>query len=199
MRAPRTRFAAPFVAVVAAGCSAGTGAREPQQDWKLTAGSGSGDCYAEIQVCPRCNPPAPIAMACPAGVKTDGSAHIVSFDGKTCSLDGAPIACPTYSAPPPPPPPPPPSIDAAAAPVAITRAWDIFRDAHGSGCQYFVDGCATMQRTPGEPIPPCNPPPSKPIACPAYLDANVSGLEVVQHADGTCAIQQSGTAVPCPP
>ena len=189
MRAPRTRFAASFVAIVA---SCGSPQREPQQQWRLTS-DGSGGCFASPVVCDRCNPPAPIAMACPAGAATDGSARIVSYDAKTCELGGKPIDCPTYASAPPPP--PPVSID--AAPARITRTWSLSKDPHGA-CSYFEDPCSKLARAPGEPIPPCNPPPSKPIACPPYVDATM-GAQVVQHDDGTCAVASTGAHVDCLP
>ena len=100
-------------------------------------------------------------------------------------------------------PPPPAAIDAAAAPPPdappprITRMWNISRDPHGA-CSYFEDPCSKLARAPGEPIPPCNPPPSKPIACPPYVDATM-GAQVVQHDDGTCAVASTGARVDCLP
>jgi hypothetical protein len=143
MRAPRTRFAASFVAIVAAGCGSKSAPQEPSPE--------------------------------PA----HGPAH---------------EAKPTDNAPPP----PPASIDAAAAPVAdITRVWSLSKDPHGA-CSYFEDPCSKLQRAPGEPIPPCNPPPMKPIECPPYVDATM-GAQVVQHHDGTCTVTSTGARVDCLP
>ena len=99
-RAPRTRFAAPFVVVVtaASGCSDGKGGGtttppdnkpKAQQTWHVQRTNDQ--CYAHQSIsCPKnatCNPPAPMMMPCPPEKSQEVSFKVVSFDGKSCFLD----------------------------------------------------------------------------------------------------------------
>ena len=63
------------------------------------------------------------APPCPPEAKDDWF-KVVSFDGKTCVLDGTQtsVPCPSYDYQPPP---PPPAIDAAEAVAAQLRRWKI--------------------------------------------------------------------------
>ena|SRR5215510_10860889 len=206
-RARRTRFAASFVAVVAAGgCSHNSGGgveingRRAQRVWSINgAVNGPGTCSAfEWNECPpdvHCNPPPPITIACPQGVPTDGTARIVSFDGTTCELEAthAPIDCPKFGSAPPPP--PPPSVDAAVAAVATPplRRWQVTRKPDGT-CEGFDDPCSRMQRKPGDPIPPCNPPPPKPMKCPPFIQSYGT---IDEQRPGVCVVVPPPTS--CPP
>ena len=198
-RARRTRFAASFVAIAA--CGHGTkdtgggqgtgGAGQPMRTWSINGYDGS--CHAmEWNDCPpdvHCNPPPPIQIECPPGAKTDGTARIVSFDGKTCELEAthAPIACPSYDTPPPAPP------DAAIA----LRTWQITRT-DATHCAYFDDPCSRIKLQPGQPIPPCNPPPPIEITCPPAMPPAPSNATIVEQSPGACVLGPSRATIECP-
>lgn len=211
-RSRRTRFAASFVAVVAAGCSheatqgtgpgtgSGTGtgtgsaAPKPTNTWYVTKNS-DGTCTASVHVdCPppsvaTCNPPAPMYSVCPDGVTADQGAQIVSYDGaKTCVVDGAghpqaPVDCPTYDAPKPPPSPP----DAAVA-AFQPRRWDI-TSAGGHDCyaELLTFSCPEGAT--------CNPPAPRKVKCPPYN----AGNEVTEIAAGKCQMLLVEGGGHCPP
>lgn len=188
-RSPRTRFAAPFVVVVTAagGCSDGKqsgGTTKPdpkpesQMSWRVRRTPDG--CQADQNIkCPppdvaTCNPPAPMAMPCPPEATGD-SFLVVSADGKSCFLEGGTIAvtCPSYDYRP-----PPPAVDAGVVAAAMRR-WDIQRGK--ADCFAADDPCTRMQRKPGDPIPPCNPPEPIKIACPPE-----HVIAIVETAKDTC-------------
>lgn len=195
-RPPRTRFAAPFVVVVAAagGCSDGkksdTTTPEPRkQTWNVQR---TGDqCLAfEPMSCPegvRCNPPPPMMMPCPPE-ETERSFKVVSADGKRCFLeDGAtPVTCPSYDYPP-----PPPAIDAAVEVAASLRRWTVSRGGKECWAAIDPDPCTQLQLKPGDPIPPCNPPAPMRLECPP---AHV--LAIVETAADTCETRSDATCDP---
>ena len=214
MRARRTRFAAPFVAVIAAGAAPACShsgdrggidlhGKRAQRVWSINGSPGA--CTAgEWNNCPHepglhCNPPPPIAIDCPPGVATDGTAKIVSWDGARCVLDGpdTPIDCPAFKTSPPP-------SDAAvaiaapepdAAPAVAARQWQVMRKPDGT-CEAFDDPCSRMQRKPGDPIPPCNPPPPQQIKCPPFV-TTTSTVTIVQQPNGVCVVD--APPMKCPP
>jgi len=206
-RARRTRFAASFVVVAACGhaketggggggtaTGTGGGPRKPVTTWSINAMGDRCSVY-EWNDCPpdvHCNPPPPIEIACPPGEKTDGTARIVSFDGKTCELEDthAPIACPSYDTPPPSPP------DAATTAVAL-RSWSITRT-DKTHCEYWDDPCSKMHLKPGEPIPPCNPPPPIEIACPSAMPPAPSNATIVEESAGACFLMPAHAKMDCP-
>jgi hypothetical protein len=179
VRAPRTRFAASVVAIVA-----GCGAKPPAAEWAVTAHDGR--CFASPVVCSHCNPPAPTPIPCPAGVATDGSARIATYDSATCVLEGTStgISCPGDDSlrigddrlPPdagPPDAPPPPFV---------ARRWSI-------------DGACRAERVVGA-CPPktfCNPPPPEQMTCPPFHVRS----RVDEVAPGRC-VEPGGADVPCP-
>jgi hypothetical protein len=221
-RPPRTRFAAPFVVVVTAagGCgdgkkSGGTTPPDPdtkpkvQSTWHVRK-TPTGECMATQSVdCPKdrsCNPPAPMGMPCPPEKANDEWFTVVSFDGKSCVLDGTQTAvtCPSYDYHEPP---PAPAIDAAVAVAAQMRRWKIERIAKDCFAAPDPDPCEQLHLKPGDPIPPCNPPePIKLTSCPP---AHV--VAIVESAPGTCEMHSNAdcdpgvkcnppppTATPCP-
>lgn len=134
--------------------------------------------------CPKnatCNPPAPMQMPCPPEAKDD-TFRVVTFDSKTCLLDGTQVAvtCPSYDYHEPP---PPPAIDAAVQVAAQLRRWNVQRSAKDCFAALDPDPCTEFARTmkPGDPIPPCNPPEPYQIKCPP---AHV--VAIVETAKDTC-------------
>ncbi len=187
-RPPRTRFAAPFVVVVAAagGCSDGkkgdTAPPEPkaQRSWSVHR---TGDtCLAHVPMsCPegyRCNPPPPMQMPCPPQ-ETGSPFKVVSNDGTSCFLEDGTTAvtCPSHEYEPPPPAP----IDAAVEVAASLRRWTVSRGGKDCWAAIDPDPCTQLQLKPGDPIPPCNPPAPMKIECPP---AHV--IAIVETAAETC-------------
>jgi hypothetical protein len=132
--------------------------------------------------CPKnatCNPPAPMMMPCPPE-ETRTSFKVVSFDGAKCFLeDGTTsVTCPSYDYQPPP---PPPAVDAAVAVAAQLRRWTISRTGKSCFTEVEPDPCTLLRLKPGDPIPPCNPPPPLELECPP---AHV--VAIVETAQDTC-------------
>lgn len=123
---PRRVFAAPFILTIAAAipaCSSGTPrtvdepkpdpAAEPYQTWTVRD-SGGEQCSAYVEVdCPppeqgtTCNPPPPMAVACPAGLAEGGQVTVVQLEeGGPCYAEAAecpeggcdrePTECPSW-------------------------------------------------------------------------------------------------------
>jgi hypothetical protein len=114
------------------------------------------------------------------------------------------VANPPRPAPDPQPPtdpqPPPggPKIDPIGnPPPKVDRHWRISM-ANNACTAFDADACQFPNRKPGEPIPPCNPPPPQKYApCPPGL-ADGASLIVVQAANQPeCVIQRE--PVKCPP
>jgi hypothetical protein len=208
-RTRRTRFAASFVAVVAAGCShdhpSGTGPgtasdianppAQPSETWSVHRENGT--CWAMPEIhCPppevaTCNPPALMQMPCPAGAPPDGF-QVVSFDqGKTCVLRDSKTAvpCPSYDTPPPP---PPASIDAGvpdAAQAAVElRAWTITQGDHTC----YAERAGGMTCPAGAT---CNPPAPTKVSCPPFNPGN----NVVEIAPDHCRMLLVMGGGHCPP
>ncbi|MBK9034853.1 MAG: hypothetical protein IPL61_26920 [Myxococcales bacterium] len=179
----RTRFAAPFVIVIA-GASAGgcgdstSGATHPARapSWQVQRTPTGCEAMPRVDCPPpevaTCNPPPPLAIACPADAPA-GAFQVIEQPPGHCTIDGTQIAlpCPRYDQPPPP-------IDAAVA-AAPSRRWDVLR--RDRECLAQDDPCARRVRAPDEPIPPCNPPAPIKIACPP-----VSVVAISEQAPGTC-------------
>jgi hypothetical protein len=219
-RPRRTRFAAPFVVVVTAAGGCGDGKKgggttppdpdpKPQASWYVRK-TPTGGCQATQHVdCPKdlsCNPPAPMGMPCPPEKASDEWFTVVSFDGKSCVLEGSQTAvtCPSYDYHEPP---PPQEIDAAVAVAAQMRRWKIERISKDCYAAPDPDPCEQLQLKPGDPIPPCNPPePIKLKACPpAHVVAIVetAAEKCETRSDVACdpgvkCNPPSPTAVPCP-
>jgi hypothetical protein len=200
-RSPRTRFAASFVVCfAAAGCSheastgrgSGTGSApqpQPKQSWRVEK-TADGDCATVIDVCDRCNPPAPQRMTCPPNIGTD-PVQIVTYDGTHCvvATTGTPVGCPSDQ----PPPPPPPPADAQQTAAAQLRHWAVDRRKDGT-CWITDDPCAQLHLAPGQPIPPCNPPPPTKIDCPPN-----GAAAIVETAPGTCVAMPQPVHCPTGP
>ncbi|MCE9573877.1 MAG: hypothetical protein K8W52_12075 [Deltaproteobacteria bacterium] len=198
-RRPRTQFAAPFVMVVAA-CShdasrgGGSSGPAPLQSWSVQRTVDR--CSAMIHVdCPRdnsvtCNPPALQEYACPDFPMERTT--VVSFDGKTCVIDGtnAPTTCPHQDPPVDAAPPPPPDA-AQAAQAAPLRTWHVYND--GKTCQATFD--VNCPRGPNGEIPPCNPPASTTVPCDLF--GKNSGA--IREVSADKCVATLDTAGKCPP
>jgi hypothetical protein len=95
------------------------------------------------------------------------------------------------------PPPPAPADAAPAAPKKMANAWNISKKPDGT-CEGFDDQCTVMDstRNPSDPIPPCNPPPQRPFACPSGMTGDYA--EIVTYDGTTCVEQQTQAPVECP-
>lgn len=203
-RAPRTRFAAPFVVIVTAAGGCGDGKKssgttrpdpdtkpKPQQTWSVRKGPGGGCIATQPVDCPKdvaCNPPAPMQMPCPPDVKEEWFT-VVTFDGKACVLGGTQTAvtCPSYDYVP-----PPPAIDAAVQVAAQLQRWKIERLSKDCFAAQDPDPCEQLQLEPGDPIPPCNPPePIKLKACPP-----THVVAIVEVAVDTCETRSDAKCDP---
>jgi len=180
----RTVFAAPFViSVAAAGC--GNKAAEPkpkppgntQPTWHVQRLPDGDGCSAHQNVeCPppevaTCNPPAPMFMKCPADAPA--SFKLVQQPDKTCVIEGQTTAvpCPTYD-----------------WPIKVAQRWEVTRAPDGT-CIVADDPCLRFKLKPGEPIPPCNPPPPIKAECPPE-----GVVAIVRLDNGTC---HGATAADC--
>jgi hypothetical protein len=205
-RPPRTRFAAPFVVVVTAAGGCGDGKKgggttppdpdtkpKPTATWNVRKRPEG--CFATQNVdCPKdmsCNPPAPMQMPCPPDKKNDDWFTVVSFDGKSCLLEGTQTAvtCPSYDYQEPP---PPPEIDAAVATGPQLQRWKIIRAGKDCMAAMSPDPCEQLHLKPGDPIPPCNPP--EPIRLKSCPPAHV--VAIVEVAKDTC---ETHSDVSCDP
>lgn len=161
-RARRTAFAAPFViSVAAAGCGQNKAAEPKPQPpearqatwWVQRLPDGDGCSASQNVDCPppdvaTCNPPAPMYMKCPPSAPA--SFKLVQQPDKTCAIEGQPgaLSCPTYD-----------------WPIEVAQRWEVHRAADGT-CTIADDPCLRFKLKPGEPIPPCNPPPPTKAECP---------------------------------
>jgi len=89
-----------------------------------------------------------------------------------------------------------PSVPTTGTAMPTVRHWNVRRA--GATCTAMTNNaCSFPNRKPGDPIPPCNPPPPQAVACPSGL-ADGAALTVVQPANDTsCYIDQP--APKCPP
>lgn len=89
-----------------------------------------------------------------------------------------------------------PSVPTTGTAMPTARHWNVRRA--GATCTAMTNNaCSFPNRKPGDPIPPCNPPPPQAVACPSGL-ADGAALTVVQPANDTsCYIDQP--APKCPP
>jgi len=133
----RTRFAASFVAIAAAGCShdhpsgsgPGSDTATPRSSWFVSKGNDGATCWARPVVdCSQappgvtCNPPASYKIRCPDPMPGE-TFQIVTFDGTTCTINDTKtkIACPGSE-------PEPPDAPPDAAVAFVPRAWDLTHD-----------------------------------------------------------------------
>lgn len=107
----RRNFAAPFILTLAAAipaCTKGSPTvKEPKPDpvaspyqtWSVERSGEACSVYYEMDCPPdaSCNPPPPMAVACPAGVEDGARFTIVQLeeDGP-CSIGEEPAECPSY-------------------------------------------------------------------------------------------------------
>ncbi len=208
MRAPRTRFAASFVAVVAsagacshehaAGGGSGTAVasdapKQPRARWSIMKGNDGTSCYAtpviDCSGAPAgvsCNPPASTRIACPPadvlGIVTYDGTHCTSADGKTV------VTCPGVDTPPEPAPPPAPT------PVAdkpfVGRRWQI---SAGDGKTCWAE--PSVDCDPAVVHHTCNPPAPTKVTCPPYN----AGNHVDEIAPDKCQMLLVMGGGHCPP
>jgi hypothetical protein len=139
------------------------------------------------------------------------ASFVVVIASTACSHDAQPTGSgtgtsagtavePIHANPPPvdPNPQPPQDVDAAPAPAKkIAHAWNIDKKSDGT-CEGFDDNCTAMAHSlkPGEPIPPCNPPPTRPMTCPSPMDADY--VEIVTYDGTNCVVMDSNAPIACP-
>jgi len=217
-RARRTRFAAPFVAVIAVGAapacshnptistngsgsaSAGSDDHKPAYRWFVSKGN-DGNCWAEPEVhCPppdvaTCNPPAPMGIACRADGPADNNYTIISSDGTHCTLDDGKtvVTCPSYDYQPPA---PPDAAPAAQAPPQPPQPPQPARRELRAWTVAKVGAKCRAQLVDGFGCPPgvpCNPPAPFEVKCPPYAD----GMGIRETAPDRCYVPPP--PVKCPP
>jgi hypothetical protein len=108
----RRVFAAPFIFTIAAACTGGAPktvekpepdpdpVAEPYQTWTVSS-SGEGRCEAYVEVdCPpdaSCNPPPPMAVACPAGLADGEQITVVQLEENgPCTAGDQETECPSW-------------------------------------------------------------------------------------------------------
>ena len=209
-RAPRTRFAASFVAVIAgAGCAhegasgngsgtvgsgsgSASGSAVPVSTWSVRKGNDGATCWAmPIIDCSKapagatCNPPASTQVACLDPMPAEGSYTILTYDGTHCFLADGKTAttCPGADVPPPGP--------ADAAPIAfVPRRWNI---SAGEGKTCWAE--PEVSCDPAVVHHTCNPPAATKVTCPPYN----AGNHVDETAPDKCQMLLVMGGGNCPP
>ncbi len=210
----RTRFAAPLIISLAAGCSSKDDTpkqngnppgpdidRQPPMNPPTPAPSkltnqwdvrrvGPGECEAEWVInCPpnsKCNPPAPRASECPPG--TSGKTVIRVGEVATGKCAIVPKGCADSSC----------VTVVAPCPLAsgqklperFVEVWVVEKNKSGDG------GCHAEE--PEGTCPPgvdCNPPVPRKVACPAGISEG-NDVRVALLKDKTCAIAPDGCTTP---
>jgi hypothetical protein len=183
----RTVFAAPLIVI--AGCGGKDGSQDPSrlpgQSW--TVRKQGATCRADHRIdCPpnvACNPPAPLEIECPPGATEAMTVTVVAKADKTCAIVPracTSLDCATEATPCPTPP------KAKVPSPKLIAIWSIHpgRSSPGS-CEAFDDLACNVP--PGQPAPPCNPPPPEPVACPTGYVID-RPMRIGQLADGTCVV-----------
>lgn len=144
-------------------------------------------CRADVRIdCPpdvSCNPPAPREIECPPGATEAASVTVVEKPDKTCAIvprGCTSISCATQSTPCP----TPYGERLTPRPQRLSAIWSVMRGQLPDTCNAYDD--FECRVPPGQPAPPCNPPPPDRVVCPPSIGDQP--MRIGKLPDGTCAI-----------
>ncbi|MFN0252448.1 MAG: hypothetical protein ACKV2T_36565 [Kofleriaceae bacterium] len=184
----RTAFAAPLIVI--AGCGGKDLSNDPFGGRSWTVWKRGDECRADVRIdCPpkvSCNPPAPRDIPCPAGATEAMTVVVVEKPDKTCAIvpEGCrELDCATQATPCPRP------FQAAPPPKKLVAIWSIHRGSAPDSCEAFDELACSIP--PGQPAPPCNPPPPMPVACPTGWVADTP-MQIGRLPNGSCAVVVRG-------
>jgi hypothetical protein len=181
----RTVFAAPLIVI------AGCGGKEPSPhslggpSWSVRKAGAT--CRADVRIdCPpdvACNPPAPREIACPPGATETTTIMVVEKSKNTCAIvprGCSELSCATEATPCPTP------YEVSEPPQKLVAIWSIQPGRTSpDSCEAYDELACSVP--PGQPAPPCNPPPPRAVACPKGFVRDTA-MRIGQRIDRSCAI-----------